>query len=297
MRTFAGQRPIAAYLVVAYLIAAAAFAVPLLSSAGLGLIAIDLPGAAPFILLTAVGLAAAAFFVTALEGKTGGVRELRSRVFHLRVNPLWYLLALALLPAAALVTAIAASGPAPLERLLQRPSLLATEVALAALVAFLLVNWWEEAGWTGFVLHRLQPRIGPLRASALTTWLQAFIHLPLVFIADGVTVGRVPAGEVPFYLVALFVLPIPVRLIITWLYNASGWSVPVVGLFHAGLGVATGGAFIPVLAPNFAMVWVYAGFALVAAALVVATRGSLGYHEIAPKATRVGVPGERPAVG
>jgi hypothetical protein len=72
------------------------------------------------------------------------------------------------------------------------------------------------------------------------------IHLPLVFVAAGVTEGRVPPDQIPFYVAALFILPLPVRAI--WLYYATGESVPAVGLFHAGLGAATGSAFILAIA-------------------------------------------------
>ena len=116
----------------------------------------------------------------------------------------------------------------------------------------------------------------------VTTWLQALLHLPLVFIAGGVTEGRVAPEQVPFYLVALFILPISVRLSLTWLYNSTGRSVPIVGLAHAGLGVATGTAFIPVLAPTVDPVLVFAGFAVLAAVVLVATRGRLGLAPGAP---------------
>jgi hypothetical protein len=101
-----------------------------------------------------------------------------------------------------------------------------------------------------------------------------------VFIAGGVTDGRVSEDLVPFYLVALFVLPIPVRIALTWLYNASGRSVPIVGLAHAGLGVATGSAFLPAFAPGVDPVWVYAGFAAVAIVILAITRGGLGYGQV-----------------
>jgi membrane protease YdiL (CAAX protease family) len=158
------------------------------------------------------------------------------------------------------------------------PEVLAV-IVVGSLLAFALVNWWEEAAWTGFALERLQPRLGPIGASVVTTWLQALIHLPLVFIAGGVTDGRVSAELVPFYLVALFVLPIPVRIALTWLYNASGRSVPVVGLAHAGLGVAAGSAFLPAFAPGVDPVWVYAGFAVVAIVILAITRGRLGFGQ------------------
>ena len=100
-----------------------------------------------------------------------------------------------------------------------------------------------------------------------------------MFVVGGVTDGRVPAEQIPFYLVALFVLPIPVRIMLTWLYNQADRSIPIVGLYHAGLGIATGTALIPVVAPEVNPLWVYAGFAAVTIAILVATRGRLGFGQ------------------
>jgi membrane protease YdiL (CAAX protease family) len=280
MRSIAKRHPLAVFLTLAYGAAALIFALPLVSSAGLGLVDLDLPGVAPFVLLSAIALASAAFVTTALAEGREGVRTLRRRTFHFRVNPILYVIAIGLLPATALVAASVVNGIGPISALVAQPAILVT-VVVGALVAFLLVNWWEETGWTGFALERLQPRIGPIAASVVTTWLQALIHVPLVFVAGGVTDGRVPTEQIPFYLVALFVLPIPVRLVLTWLYNTSGRSLPIVGLYHAGLGVATGTAFIPVLAPGIAPIVAYAGFAALAAVMLVATRGRLGFQAAA----------------
>jgi len=275
MSSFAKRHPITTFLAILYSATAAIFVIPLLSSAGIGVIDLELPGIGPFIVLSALSLVGSAFVATALADGRPGVRELRRRVFHFRVNPIWYVVALVALPGAALATAFVMSGVAPLVALASNPAIL-IEVTLGAVVAFALVNWWEEAAWTGFALERLQGALGPIRASIVTTWMQATLHLPLVFIAGGVTVGRVAPEAIPFYLVALYILPIPVRMTLTWLYNRSGHSVPIVGLYHAGLGVASGVAFLPVLAPSVDPVWVYAGFAALAAIVLVATRGRLG---------------------
>lgn len=281
MRPIARRHPLAVFLAIAYGASALIFAVPIASSAGLGLIDLELPGAAPFVLLSAIFLAVAAFVATALAEGRDGVRELRRRTFHFRVRPVWYLAALTILPGTALVAASVVAGPTPIASLFARPDVVVS-IVIGAVVAFLLVNWWEETAWTGFALERLQPRIGPLAASVVTTWLQALVHVPLVFVAGGVTDGRVPAEQIPFYLVALFVLPISVRIVLTWVYNRSGRSLPIVGLYHAGLGVATGTGFIPVLAPGVAPVVVYAGFAVLAIIVAVATRGRLGFNTAAP---------------
>lgn len=292
MRSYAHRHPIRTFLAIVYTATAAIFAIPFLSSAGIGAIDLELPGIAPFILLSAFSLVGAAFVTTALADGRTGVRALRRRVFDFRVSPRWYAVAVVALPGAALATAFVMSGVGPLAALASNPAIL-VEVAIGAVVAFALVNWWEEAAWTGFALDRLQRRIGPVRASVATTWMQATLHLPLVFIAGGVTDGRVAPENIPFYLVALFVLPIPVRMTLTWLYNASGRSVPIAGLYHAGLGVASGVAFLPVLAPSVDPVWVYAGFAALAVIVLAATRGRLGlpaetWTIVSPKEMAVG---------
>jgi len=277
MRSIARRHPLAVFLSIAYAATVAIFVVPLLSASGIGLINLELPGLAPFIVLSAASLAISAFITTALADGRDGVRTLRRRTFHFRVNPIWYVVSLFLLPAIALATATVVAGFGPATALISRPDVVIGVVVLGAAVAFLLVNWWEEVGWTGFVLDRLQPRVGPIAASVITTWLQALLHVPLVFIAGGVTDGRVLPEQVPFYLVALFILPISVRLVLTWIYNATGKSLPIVGLYHAGLGVATGSAFLPALAPNLDPVIVFGGFAVLAAVALIVTRGRLGF--------------------
>ena len=288
MRSIAQRHPMAVFLAIAYIAGAAIFALPLLATTGLGIIDLELPGVAPFVLLSAISLAGAAFVTTALAEGRDGVRSLRRRVFHFRVNPGWYALALVILPGAALATAVVFAGVEPVVKLVTSPGIVIGAV-LGSVVAFVLVNLWEEAAWTGFALERLQPRLGPIGASVVTTWLQALIHLPLVFIAGGVTDGRVAPEQVPFYLVALFILPIPVRIILTWLYNRTGRSVPIVALAHAGLGIATGSTFIPVLAPTVDPVFVFAGFAVLATVVLIATRGRLG---LAPGASVERIHGE-----
>ena len=270
--------PIAAFLTATYVLTLLIFGLPLLSQNGIGVVPIELPGIAPFILLSTLALAATAFVVTALADGRPGVRDLRQRAFRFRVSPIWYIVAVLALPLAALSVAVVAQGAAPLAAIAAKPSLI-VDWLIALVVAAVLVNFWEELAWTGFVLHRLQSRMGPIRASVVTSWAQGALHLPLVFIAGGVSEGRVPAELYWFYLIALFVLPIPGRIVLTWLYNRSGRSIPIVGIYHAGLGIATGGAFLPALAPGVDPAWAYAGFTALAVAVLIATRGRLGYEQ------------------
>ena len=282
MRSIDRNHPIPVFLAITYLIGAAVFALPLMANTGIGLIDLDLPGVAPFVLLSAISLVVGAFVTTALAEGRPGVRALRRRTFHFRVNPIWYIVALFGLPMTAVATAAVVTMSNPIAAIVGNPDVMLLTGVAGAVVAFLLVNWWEETGWTGYAFERLQPKLGPIGASVVTTFLQAILHLPLVFVVGGVTVGRVPVEQIPVYLVALFILPIPVRILIALIYNRTGRSVPIVGLFHAGLGVATNPDFTTVLFPGFAAGLVYAGFAIVAVAALVMTRGRLGYTDDSP---------------
>ena len=77
MRLLVRRHPLAAFLFLAYAGAAIIFAIPLLSTAGIGALDLELPGATPFVLLAAIELAVAAFVTTALADGRDGVRELR----------------------------------------------------------------------------------------------------------------------------------------------------------------------------------------------------------------------------
>ena len=71
------------------------------------------------------------------------------------------------------------------------------------------------------------------------------------------------------------------RLLIMWLYNGAGGSVPVVALFHSAFNLTAGPALTPALVPTAnASALSLLPLAVVAAAAVVvtvATRGRLGW--------------------
>lgn len=146
----------------------------------------------------------------------------------------------------------------------------------------MLIQLFEEAGWTGFVQSRLQERHGPLRASVLVAPAFALMHLPLVLL--GVPRG----GLVPFVLgVAiqmglLVVLAVFFRIIIGWLYNGTGRSVLVVALFHSAYNSATSAGdarFIRELISGPAALLIPLGLTVVVAVIVaVLTKGRLSYE-------------------
>ena len=200
-------------------------------------------------------------------------------VRHVRVGPQWYLVAFFGPPAALFVVAVLLKGVAPIEGLVANLASIPTTFLLGVLVLALLGNLWEETSWSGFVTSRLQARYGPLRASLIVAPLFGLYHLPLFFIIGGLSDSpdRLPIAQLPLY--ATFLLIVfsgPMRILLTWIYNSTGHSIPLVALFHASIN-ATGG--VAILAAYFAGidgVLLYAALAVFALIVIVATRGRLG---------------------
>jgi hypothetical protein len=86
-----------------------------------------------------------ALLVTYLDGGRSAVRQLFGRMLRWRVGVGWWLVAILALPLLT-VTIAALLGDAVV---LPSISVLWQEVA-AMLVAWLLINLWEEAAWAGF---------------------------------------------------------------------------------------------------------------------------------------------------
>jgi hypothetical protein len=96
---------------------------------------------------------------------------------------------------------------------------------------------WEEPGWCGYALPRLQSRFahhayGPLLASLILGLLRGVWHLPLF------ALGYIPWFDVLF-------LSLAMQFIASWLYNRTQGSLPVVMLFHLTSNIA--GAVMPLI--------------------------------------------------
>ena len=272
------RHPVAAFLVLTYAISWTFFLPPLLSETGLGLLPFALPPQPSLLLSVVLGIAFPAYLVTRIADGPAGVATLRRRYLRWRVGLHWYLLAIFGPAAAVVLGATLWLGGAPLRRLADDWGVLfTTYLPQAVLIAF-LINLWEEGGWTGFLLPRLQERRGPLAASVLVTFAQALVHVPLLFIVGGVSDERIAAGDYWLYLAALFVLPIPVRVLWSGLWNGTRGSLLVVALCHAAYNATTSDAFTPEIVPGRDPIWVYAVYAALGLALVALTRGRLGYR-------------------
>jgi uncharacterized protein len=300
IRGVVARHPVAAFLIMAFAFGWGGMLPLLLSENGpVTVLPMELPWM-PFAgILSMLGLALPAFLVTAATDGKEGVRELLGRIFRWRVGVHWYLLALFGLLVATLLGAIPFLGLGPLEELAQKWELLFTLYLWAGLwgilVPFVLINLWEETGWTGFMQHTLQERHGPLLASVLVAPAFALIHMPAYFVS-GWLGGEDPSlGELPsvlFQMVITAVFAIFLRVVIMWLYNGSGRSVLIVALFHSAFNAISGSENItPILLPGTAASLIPIGaVALIAVLLVVFTRGRLAYEpgRVAPRAAEGG---------
>jgi membrane protease YdiL (CAAX protease family) len=287
LRGVVARHPVAAFLIMAFVFGWGGMLPLLLSENGpVTVVPIELPWMPFTAILSMFGLALPAFLVTAATDGKDGVRDLLHRILRWRVGVHWYLLALFGLLLATLLGAIPFLGLTPIEELAQKWELLFTLYLWGGLwgvlVPFLLINLWEETGWTGFMQHTLQERHGPLLASVIVAPAFALIHMPAYFVS-GWLGGKDPSlGDFPsvlFQMVITAVFAIFLRVLIMWLYNGSGRSVLIVALFHSAFNAISGSENItPILIPGSAASLIpIAAVAVIAVLLVVFTRGRLAY--------------------
>jgi membrane protease YdiL (CAAX protease family) len=282
LRRLVARHPATAFLVMAFGFGWTSLIPILLSENGFGVLPIELPLTVVQTLATVLGLALPAFLVTAATGGKDGVRDLISRLLRWRVGVRWYLVALFGLPVAMLLAAIPFLGVIPLEALAQKWGLLFTVFLPGVILPFLHTNLWEELGWAGFLQSTLQERRGPLLASVMVAPVFILFHLPAYFVAGWIVDEHTPLSELPNvlldYVVVVSVFAIFFRALAIWLYNVTGRSIFMVGLFHAAFNMVTGQKIMPELVPGLDPGLLTMGVVMVLAVVVaIFTRGRLGY--------------------
>jgi membrane protease YdiL (CAAX protease family) len=196
-------------------------------------------GIAPFdnpyfqilLIFPAVGPTLAAIIVLVImHGKTG-VQGLFKAFIQWRVGFIWYIIAVlgpVILFFAAQLTTRVFGLPAIY------PGQQGISFFLTVFVSSLVANPWEEIGWRGFALPRLQKQYSALLASLIVGILWGLWHLPLFFWVGG------SMADYPF--IPWFIGIIADAFLFTWLYNSTKGSLLLVALFHISLN--TTGALI-----------------------------------------------------
>ena len=176
----------------------------------------------------------AALVVLAITQGKSGIGDLLRRMVRWRVGIRWYAVALLLpvgiaLAATALNVLLGAQAPSAAD--------LGGWTGLFSTFAFVLLipaagGTWEEPGWRGFALPRLQAGRSALVASLILGAVWALWHLPFV-----VATGQMGGWDI--------VIILAWTLVLTWVYNGTGGSVLIVMLFHAMFNTVSGSFISP----------------------------------------------------
>jgi membrane protease YdiL (CAAX protease family) len=228
LRSWSARHPVAAFLVLAFILAYPVMSVPILADHGViadGWMP-QVPGVdterIASVLLVFLALVPAALWVTWAVDGAAGVRALVRRMCWWRIGARWGLLVLAGLPT--LTTALALALGDNLKPVDLAPFLVTQMFGF--LVNLFLINLWEETAWSGVVQTRLEERHGLVRAALLTAVPFALAHLPLHFI------GEFSLGSLATALVSLLIVCTVVRLMIGVFLRATSHSILAVAVVH-----------------------------------------------------------------
>jgi membrane protease YdiL (CAAX protease family) len=220
----------------------------------------------------------AALAVLALTEGKAGILGLFRRMIRWRVNLGWYAVAL-LLPvamaggAALLNVALGAEPPTAAD--LGRWTALPASFAIVLLVPG-MGGAWEEPGWRGYALPRMQARWSALLSGVVLALLITLWHLPLM------VTGEIHFAEVASIMTAM--------IVINWLFNQARGSVLVIMICHAANNTISGRYFFPMFdgADAARQAWLLAVTWGVAALAVVIIGGPRDFSRTKPRQVEPG---------
>ena len=276
------RHPLISFFVMAFAFSWIAWAPWVLSEEGASLLPFSSPLLAPVALPLGIflGPTLAAFIMTGVTEGRAGTRRLVGRIVLWRVGLGWYLFAFIGVPLVMTLGAIIVPGGLASLQLLG-PGYVLTYLVTFVFVAVLGGPLFEEIGWRGFALPRMQPLQGPLVGSIILGLLWALWHLPEFMVP---TWAASSGGSSPLAIVKFCIFAIAATIILTWVFNNTKGSVLIAILVHASIDVP----FLPysvLLGPSEAMNCMLLGFGAVALVLTVVTRGRLGYQHYYPEET------------
>jgi uncharacterized protein len=138
---------------------------------------------------------------------------------------------------------------------------------------------FEEIGWRGFALPRMEPLHGPLLASVILGVLWALWHLPEFLVPS----WAASSGGGGILGITLFIVTaVTFTIVITWVFNNTRASVLLAILVHTSFDAFTVplGEIFPARAVSSALPFII-GFGAVGVVLIVVTRGRLDYGRLA----------------
>ncbi|MGW5018440.1 CPBP family intramembrane glutamic endopeptidase [Streptomyces cacaoi] len=269
------QRPLTWFFTLAFLLSWAAWTPYVLSRNGVGIWDFTFPAVGGTSQLLGVlpgaylGPITSALLVTGLTEGREGLRTWARRMSKWRVNWRWYVGVIVSVPAVLVLasTVLGARGPA-------MPSAVLLTAYLPGLVFQLVTTGLaEEPGWREFAMPRLQRRFGPVRATLIVGPIWGLWHMPLYLTDWG---GDAVTWNIPVEFIAT---TIAFSFVMTWVFNATGESLPLAMLLHCGVNnfYSMGwGDMFPWLSNSYTTHAFLAASAIAAVIILLTTRGRLG---------------------
>lgn len=186
----------------------------------------------PFVYLaTLLGPSIAGLLLTGLVDGKAGFRDLTARLFNWRVGVRWYAIALLTVPFLIVTVLFVLSRTSQVFL----PAISTTDdkvsLLLTGIVTGLLVSFFEELGWTGFVVPKLRQRFGILNTGLIVGFLWGAWHFPL-FAGSISSSGSINPS---IYLCVLLFSFLPAyRVLMVWAYDHTK-SLLVTILMHVPL--------------------------------------------------------------
>jgi uncharacterized protein len=274
--------PLTCFFVMAYAFSWIVWSPWVLGQDGAGLLPIRIPPTLSGYLNAAailLGPTLAALIMTAANEGKAGVRRLLSRLVLWRVGIQWYVFALLGIPLIMLLGTMVYARDLPNLGALEGPRYLLSYLKTYILVVVLGGPLFEEPGWRGFALPRLQRLHGPLLGSLILSVLWALWHLPEFLVPSWAS----SSGGGGILGITLFTLTvITFTIVITWVFNNTRASLLLAILLHASIDTfsITLGTIFPPKDVATALPYII-GFGVVALVLILITRGRLNYERLA----------------
>jgi len=243
MKKLISQRPLVSFFVMAFLFSWIAIT-PLLLNKSLPV--------EPFQILGAfAGPTLSAVIVIGIQGGREGLKEFFKRYTLWKAGLIWWSIVLfGVLAALNLVAAILV-GPSILTEFFRNIGLILPTFLITLVAGVILGPLWEEPGWRGYALPRLQERYGPLWGSIILGALWALWHLP------GYAGGWMEAS-----LFALLLSSIGFSIFMTWIYNKTNGSILLMILLHSSsnAAISIGGMVLPANMSSATHAFVFSGW-------------------------------------
>lgn len=224
--------PVVSYFLLAFGFTWLAVSPMLLARAGV--IQAEIPVELMQIIGALAGPALAGVVVSAGAGGLREVGRLLRRVIQWRVNLVWYLVLLFGPLLGLTLTASFFFGWAFLGEFARSLPLLPTAYLPVLIVGVILGPLWEEIGWRGVTLPRLQRRLGPLAGTVILGVFWAVWHLPGY-------IGGWLGGFSALGFLALILASVGFSILMTWIYNHTRGSL----LIARNASIAFGGGVLP----------------------------------------------------